>query len=276
MALFRAHESQRVDRLFNDPLAKFIAAALADTPELDEVAADHGVTAAALGKLLDSAEFRYFSVRTRYFDDRLRSAMDSGIRQVVSLAAGLDGRPTRLCCPPGTHWFEVDLPEITAVKAELLNQAGLTTSCARYGVVADLTLDWPSPLQDAGFEPGQPTVWLVEGLLMYLPTDVADRLLAEITRLSIPGSQLLLEHLNTRMLIERTDVLHRAAESQNNDFQSARDDLAPWLARFGWRTEVHAGSDPLVDLGRGVPDMPAAWLAHGFLDGPSVDERSPR
>jgi hypothetical protein len=100
--------------------------------------------------------------------------------------------------------------------------------------------------------------------------------LAELTRLSIPGSQLLLEQLNTRMLIERTDVLHRAAESQNNGFRSARDDLALWLARFGWRSEVHAGSDMRVDFGRGVPDMPAAWLAHGFLDGPSVDERSAR
>ncbi|MGI5499261.1 class I SAM-dependent methyltransferase [Lentzea sp. CA-135723] len=35
------------------------------------------------------------------------------VRRFVTLAAGIDGRTTRLPCPPGTRWPELDLPGMT-------------------------------------------------------------------------------------------------------------------------------------------------------------------
>jgi methyltransferase (TIGR00027 family) len=262
MSLIRHHESRRPDALFHDPFADVVVAALAGTPEMDELAAGHGVAADSFGDLLDTPEFRYFPVRTRYFDDRLIAAMRGGIRQVVSLAAGLDGRPMRLECPPGTRWFELDLPEMVVFEQALTARAGMAPTCTRRSVAADLASDWRAGLHEAGFDQRQPTVWLVEGLLMYLPDEVADRLLAELTTVSAPHSELLAEHLSTRTLTTRSGTIRDSVESQNSAFVSARDDLADWLAGHGWRAEVHAGSDPAIGYGRRVPEMPAGWLAH--------------
>jgi methyltransferase (TIGR00027 family) len=266
MSLVRNHESRRPDALFHDPFSDVVVAALAGTPEMDELAAGFGVAADAFGDVWDKPEFRYFPVRTRYFDDRLIAAMRGGIRQVVSLGAGLDGRPMRLECPPGTRWYELDLPEMVAFKEVLIARAEPAPRCTRRSVGGDLASDWRSGLNEAGFDQRQPTVWLVEGLLMYLPDETADRLLAELTNVSAPDSELLAEHLNTTMLAARGGTIHDAVESQNTTFVSARDDLADWLAGHGWRAEVHAESDPAIGYGRRVPEAPLGWLAHGFLD----------
>ncbi|CMC59026.1 Putative S-adenosyl-L-methionine-dependent methyltransferase [Mycobacterium tuberculosis] len=56
-------------------------------------------------------------------------------------------------------------------------------------VPVDLRRDWPTPLRQAGFDPNQPSTWLAEGLLAFLPPDAQDRLLDNITALSAPGSR---------------------------------------------------------------------------------------
>lgn len=48
-------------------------------------------------------------------------------------------------------------------------------------VPVDLRRDWPTPLRQAGFDPNQPSAWLAEGLLAFLPPDAQDRLLDNIT-----------------------------------------------------------------------------------------------
>ncbi len=54
----------------------------------------------------------------------------------------------------------------------------------------DLTGPWPAALIDAGFDPCQPSGWLLEGFLFYLPNDRVTRLLDQVTSLAAPGSWL--------------------------------------------------------------------------------------
>jgi len=261
MSLIRQHENRRLDALFRDPLSEALVAELVGSPELEELASGLGATSESLGDALDRPEFRYFAVRTRYFDDRLIEAMQDGVRQVVSLAAGMDGRAMRLKCPPGTRWYEVDKPEVNAAKEALIVHAGVIPTCNWSGIGADLASDWYGKLQVAGFDSRRPSAWLIEGLLMYLSEEVADRMLARITGASAPGSWLLLEHLDTRMTRVAAGAVQDAVKAQNSAFVSARDDVGEWLAGYGWRAMVHAGSDPEIGFGRNVPAMPAGWLA---------------
>jgi methyltransferase (TIGR00027 family) len=267
MSLIRHHESGRPDALFRDPFSAAVVAELAGSPELEELTAGLGATPDSLADALGKPEFRYFTIRTRYFDDRLTAAMHGGIRQVVSLAAGTDGRPTRLDCPGGTRWYELDLPEVVTFKKALIARTGTALTCSWHGVGADLAADWYGQLQKAGFDPRQPSAWLVEGLLMYVADEVADRILAELTRASAPHSQLLLEHLDARMMTERGRTIQDAVKAQNTALVSARDDIADWLAGYGWQATVHAGSDPAIGYGRVVPEIPAGWLACATLRG---------
>ncbi|SER48984.1 SAM-dependent methyltransferase [Lentzea albida] len=252
-AWVRHREAAGADPLFTDPLADFLVAA----------AGDHPALAAFIAQMQDTSSGfpSYHVVRTRYFDDRIRYALDNGVRQVVALAAGVDGRTTRLPCPRDTRWFELDLPAMIEFKTALVEQSGLTPTCGRIGVAADLRTDWPTALLAAGFDPRRPTAWLVEGVLMYLTPDEGDALLDAVTALSAPGSHLLLEHLQVSMLGDRGTRVRGGLGKHGVVFAAARDDLEDWLGASGWRAAVHAGVDPAIGHGRTVAPVPAAWLA---------------
>lgn len=260
IAWMRQLESERPDALFRDPLAAAMLAALSEDPVLADVAE-------VIRQTHRSAKGfpAYFAVRTRFFDDEILAGVRSGVRQVVTLAAGVDGRTVRLDLPAGTRWFEVELPEMTEFKDALIAGSGLPLACERRGVAADLREDWSSPLRAAGFNPGQPTVWLVEGLLMYLTDAAGEALLADLTELSAPGSRLMLEHLKAAMLGEEGRPARERVEEQGARWLSARDDLEGWLGRHGWQAKVYAGDDPRIGHGRTVAPLPACWLATAAL-----------
>lgn len=248
----RHHESARPDALFIDPVATHLFAYLSDTPMHEKIE--------ALSRMTKFPQ--YFVVRTRYFDDHIRAALRTGIRQVVTLGAGIDGRPVRLPCPTGTRWYELDLEGIMTFKRALLKSAGVLVGDHWTPIAADITRDWVQPLLDAGFSPDQPTVWLIEGLLMYLTDDEGQILLDLVSRHSSDGSVLLLEHLQARML-EEEGAWHRArVESQGAVWLSARDDMREWLTHHGWLAAVQAGNDEAISHGRPVDELPASWLAH--------------
>lgn len=258
----RMLESRRPDALFHDPVAEIALAELAKSAEVSEMAKILGSDRGSAATTEDEDRFAYFAVRTRYFDDRLLAATHRGIRQVVLLAAGMDGRAWRVDWPIGTTLYELDLPDIMEFKEAALATSGLTPRCYRRGVRVDLTADWGKPLLDAGFNAVEPTVWLAEGVLQYLTLDAGDAMLSRVTELSVAGSELLLEHNSKIMESEAGRSVREAVEASGVAWKSARDDLQPWLDEYGWRAEVHAGSDSAISHGRKVPRMPATWLAH--------------
>jgi methyltransferase (TIGR00027 family) len=91
-AAARARESDRVDRLFLDPLAAALAG--------DEgfAALDRHNAARAVGEVVANPTF---AIRTWFFDDLLLAETAAReVRQVVIVAAGLDARAFRLPWPP--------------------------------------------------------------------------------------------------------------------------------------------------------------------------------
>ena len=115
-----------------------------------------------------------FAVRTRYFDEFFTTATNSGIRQVVILAAGLDSRAYRLPRPHGTVIYEVDLPSVLSFKAGVFSCVGVAPLASQRPVACDLRDDWTTVLRSNGFDELQPTAWSAEGLLMYLLPNPAD------------------------------------------------------------------------------------------------------
>jgi methyltransferase (TIGR00027 family) len=107
-------------------------------------------------------------VRTHFFDDfLLYASWGAGVRQVVLLAAGMDARAFRLSWAPGTRLYELDRPEALITKEEILAQTGVSPACQRRLIGADLVghPSWSEALLRAGYEPQEPSAWLMEGLL---------------------------------------------------------------------------------------------------------------
>jgi methyltransferase (TIGR00027 family) len=128
------------------------------------------------------------AVRTKFFDEYLIAATETGVRQVVILASGLDSRAYRLSWPAGTVVYEIDQPDVIEFKTSTLAGIGAVPTTERRTVSIDLREDWSTALRNAGFDAAAPSAWLAEGLLIYLPPEAQDRLLDVIDQLSAPGS----------------------------------------------------------------------------------------
>jgi len=245
--------------LFNDPYAAAFAAAANTAGPVDGTGP--GGAESVSGEDLGNAKrvrqllALHVVVRTRFYDDYLLAA---GCRQVVLLAAGLDARAFRLPWPADTHVFELDLPEVLAVKDRVLSAQA--AACTRTTVAVDLRADWPSALLAAGFEPGEPTAWLIEGLLVYLTAEQAEALLTAVRALSAVGSRLATEGSGAGQVA-------RTRQTVTTLWQGGLDDPPDWLARHGWHTEVHELADLAATYGRPLP----APSASGFVTATAVE-----
>ena len=210
------------------------------------------------------------AVRTRYFDRLFTDAVD--IRQAVILAAGLDARAYRLPWPAGTVVYEVDQPEVIAFKSTTLDARGAQPTATRRAVGIDLRNDWPKALVDAGFDPDQPTAWIAEGLLIYLPPQAQDALFDHISELSAPGSRLATEHVpditmfadeRVRRMSERFKALGSDIEIADLIYHGERSHVVEYLTAHGWRVSVQTTREAYEANGFQLPDDEfTAMFAH--------------
>ncbi len=211
------------------------------------------------------------SARTRYFDAFFRDAVAAGIHQAVILASGLDARGYRLPWPAGATVFEIDQPPVIEFKAATLQGLGARPTADLRAVPIDLRQDWPTALRAAGFDANQPSAWIAEGLLAFLPPEAQDRLLDNITELSAPGSRLAAEIVSNppdESGERSADLLQTASErwrAHGFDIELAdlrydveRNDVATYLDGHGWRTVSTGMNQLLADSGFSqVPETPS-------------------
>ncbi|WP_111508463.1 SAM-dependent methyltransferase [Mycobacterium kyogaense] len=248
VAASRAAASRGPDPLIDDPYAQLLVDAVG-MPEF---------TALARGdaEALDGAR-EYIAVRTRFFDSALTDAASAGVRQIVILASGLDTRAYRLSWPAGTTVFELDQPRVVEFKTRVLSDAGVTPSAHRVAIGVDLRDDWPQALRDNGFDFGQPSAWIAEGLLIYLPPDAQDRLLDHIGELSAPGSVLATEHMDTGAMTadwakefsERSRRRGSTIDLSALFYAGERTPAGDHLARAGWQIAVLSNADAYAAQG---------------------------
>jgi methyltransferase (TIGR00027 family) len=179
------------------------------------------------------------------------------VRQIVILAAGMDARAFRLPWPAGTTVYELDRPEVLAAKSATL--AGAQPRCRWQTIAVDLAEPaWPDVLTAAGFDPGQQSAWLVEGLLMYLDEATVHILLGTIAALAQPGSWLGADLMGVAMfqlpLLRPWLALFAA---QNAPLRFGTDSPEALFAGVGWQATALQPGDEGANFGRWpFPVMP--------------------
>ncbi|NEY35860.1 SAM-dependent methyltransferase [Streptomyces sp. PRKS01-65] len=196
-AALRAAETRRPDRLYADPYAEALAGDIG--PGL--LAEIRAATFPPHRERTVPSTPDYNAIRTRFFDDYLRrAARDPDTTQIVLAPAGMDCRARRFDWPGRVTWFEVDRPAVLAYKEERLKHLG-EPRVAHRRVAVDLTApDWESDLRAAGYDPGRPSTWLLEGLLYYIPEADAHRILERVAALCAPGSRIAADIVNRAAL----------------------------------------------------------------------------
>ncbi|DBA91010.1 TPA: hypothetical protein ACH3X2_004215 [Trebouxia sp. C0005] len=228
VAAYRAVESREKDALFQDPMAEGLAGEQAIQQAENELA---GKTDSATHSHTDGLQMQSgpgvrkqsdskrqycvtrFALRTKLIDDQILAALSDSkvsesqpeaVRQVVVLGAGMDTRAWRMDLPEGVKWFEIDMKDVVAAKNIGLQRAGAQTApdqqdcqfplkaASFRNFSADLNRRyWIEMLIAAGWSNKAPTLWLAEGLLMYLTQKSSEHLLQDMADHSRKGSVLL-------------------------------------------------------------------------------------
>jgi methyltransferase (TIGR00027 family) len=265
VAAARAAETARPDALIRDDYAYLLTASAGPAWAQMASADDEWLRDDEQARRQHEMARNYQAVRTHYFDGYFDAAVRAGIRQVVILAAGLDSRAYRLDWPAGTTVFEIDQPKVLGYKTSTLDAHGALPKARRVPVAVDLRDDWPAALLAAGFDPAQPTAWLAEGLLPYLPGDAQDRLFDLVTAHSAAGSRIAVEAFNLHPLQYSSEkrAVRRERTAQLRErlgldldvdtlmyTDDERADAAEWLADHGWRVDAVPSAEEMTRLGR--------------------------
>jgi methyltransferase (TIGR00027 family) len=282
VAVGRALASRGAGALINDPFAEPLVRAVGVdfftrlvSGELDPAEVD-GDNQFGMARMRDM-----MAVRTRFFDDFFVQAADSGIRQAVILASGLDARAYRLAWPAETTVYEIDQPQVIEFKTRTMTDLGAQPTAEHRLVPVDLRHDWPAALKDAGFDIGRPAAWSAEGLLPFLPPEAQNRLLDNITELSTTGSQLATENLPDagRSVPELAERMRQVTDSWREHgfdvemtdlwYPGERPDVIDYLNAHGWRASAVSAADLLTAHGFAQPiedtDEPTRFSSLGYV-----------
>ena len=152
---------------------------------------------------------------------------------MINLAAGLDARPYRLALPASLKWIEVDLPEITDYKEELLRDE--KPSCTLERVRLDLSnLDARRELFQRIANQSQQALIISEGLVLYLSTAEVDSLATDLGAHD-QFRYWLLDIVSPALLKMLRKKMGKAFDEAAAPFKFAPVDGPEFASKFGWK-----------------------------------------
>jgi methyltransferase (TIGR00027 family) len=195
VALHRLRESVRLEseRICYDPYAFYFI-----NPDILEFIRNNPDKARAETERYDRflpGAVNSIVARVRYFDDFVVKSIDEGLEQLVILGAGYDTRAYRIEGLKKIKVFEVDHPDTQSIKKEKIRKILNSLPDHVVYVPVDLaTEDFGKKLQDAKYDRAKKTLFLMEGLLYYLPPKFVDEILSFVSMKSSTGSAILFDY----------------------------------------------------------------------------------
>ena len=117
--------------------------------------------------------YEYVIARTKLIDDVFRQALDESFDQILLFGAGFDTRALRLqAAAQRVRVFELDAPTTQDAKIRQYARRHLSAPSNLVFVPVDFAKEAvPDKLDAAGFRKGRKSLFILEGLLMYLEAE---------------------------------------------------------------------------------------------------------
>jgi methyltransferase (TIGR00027 family) len=218
-AVYRARETEHPKALFHDPFARRLA----------------GERGQQIAKSLAFSEKNAWSwfTRTYLFDQFITKCLQEGCDTVVNLAAGLDARPYRLALPTSLKWIEVDLPDITDYKEELMRDE--KPSCSLERVRLDLSnVAGRRELFQRIAKQSRQALIISEGLVLYLSSEEVGLLATDLAAHE-QFRYWLLDISSPALLKMLRKKMGKAFDEAAAPFKFAPADGPEFFSKFGWR-----------------------------------------
>ena len=183
IAWFRDAERNRPDSLFNDPYSQWFV------PDEVKPAAQRF---AELCPEFDDL----IRCRLLFFRELVKAEIARGARQIVSVGSGFDTRPLIFRADDVT-FYDVDQPAVVQYKRQVLADLGLQSWPA---VACDyLDVNLTDKLQEVGFDPNLPSLFIWEGNTMYLPRNLIFEFLNQLSD-GLPRFTIAFDYMSTKVI----------------------------------------------------------------------------
>ena len=239
--------------LFQDPFAKYLQGSKGE-----QLSKEFGLNASSIFGFSGWNEFHitWTAIRTKFIDDRIEDNVKKDgmeVKQLVNLGAGLDTRAHRLACYKSFEKvFDVDMEPINEMKRkvfDVLKSNGRMGSpfCQNLETISMDFLDEDEKLSNrlakSGFSAKEPTIFVAEGLIMYLGAG-KERFLKSVSDSAASGSVLILNFM------EHPDEVE--GRQMDPTYMSLQD-LKNVLTTEGWDSnsfEINRFGDDVLNYGR--------------------------
>lgn len=196
--------------------------------------------------------FEYIIARTRFFDHVFRQALENNCPQIVLLGAGYDTRTYRFKdYIQETRVFELDVPTTQHVKREALIRAHISIPDQLRFVPINFNKDnIGQVLFEAKFDRNRETLFVWEGVTMYLAAEAVDSTLDFIARGSPPESTVAFDYVyksvidGTRDYYGAKEIVKATARSgEFYRFGIAEGEIESFLGDRGFGIIAHHTAD---------------------------------
>ena len=152
---------------------------------------------AFMSKVAPSGIYEYVIARTKLLDEIFLDGLANKVYQIVVLGAGMDTRALRFAgMNQGTKIIELDIEKTQRPKVEILNRKKVELPDELVFASIDFNTEVLSDvLINAGYQRDQQSLFLWEGVTMYLNSDAVNSTLSFIQKSSQKGSRVAFDYI---------------------------------------------------------------------------------
>jgi methyltransferase (TIGR00027 family) len=192
--------------------------------------------------------YEYVCARTKVMDAAFLDALEARFAQIVLLGAGFDTRALRFAeRNHGTRIFELDAPGTQWPKLDIYHKKILNIPAEV--VFASINFDGEDiceVLVNAGYQDQQLTLFIWEGVCMYLTAQAVDDTLAFVQKHAAPGSQIAFDYIYASVLRQENRYygergIYKTVAKTGEGWTFGLEDaeVEPFLARRGFEMIAH-------------------------------------
>jgi methyltransferase (TIGR00027 family) len=155
------------------------------------------------GRLYPTGIYPYVIARTKYIDSIFKDSVKKGFEQVLIMGAGFDSRAIRFLNSKESNIkvYEIDTGHTLDAKVRQLKKRGIIIPANNIYITIDFNKEnLRARLADSKFNLNKKTLFILEGLTMYLSPDVIDETFKIISDCSAPGSIIIFDYIYASVL----------------------------------------------------------------------------
>jgi methyltransferase (TIGR00027 family) len=201
--------------------------------------------------------YEYVIARTKFIDSEFIKTLQEGVEQVLIFGAGFDSRGIRFRnLSKNAVVFELDAPVTQRVKLDRYKEKGIEIPENLVFIPIDFDREsLPQRLEESGFKKGKKSLFILEGLTMYLQPKSVDNTFKLIREISGTGSRVVFDHiyasiLRRENLYEGEEELYLGVLKRNEKFCFGieKGNINAFLYGYGFDALSIMNSDALEDM----------------------------